>query len=283
MSSKLTLPKHLDWQGHRGARGLVPENSIPSFIKALEYPVKTLELDVAVSKEGIVIVTHDPYFHHDIASKPNGEPVTKKESEQLLIYEMTYEEIKTYDCGSRGHERFPEQVPQSVFKPSLVDMVKAIESHCQQINRDLPYYNIEIKSRPDWDNKMHPEPERYVKWVLNGILEANIASRCNLQSFDVRILREIKKQMPEMVTALLIWDGLKRTKFDNNIQNLGYQPEIYSPYYKYVNRKLVEKAHALGMKVIPWTVNEVSDMKKLIEDGVDGIITDYPNKILEIQ
>ena len=109
----------IDWQGHRGARGLLPENTIPAFLKALEYPVRTLELDVVVSKDQRIILSHEPWFSEHICSKPNGQAVSASEAPTLKIYEMDYATIQSYDCGQRGNERLPEQQPLAVAKPDL--------------------------------------------------------------------------------------------------------------------------------------------------------------------
>jgi len=265
-----------DWQGHRGARGLLPENTIPSFIKALEFNVMTLELDVAVSKDKQIIVSHEPWFNHKICNKPDGTPVTEAEEKSLRIYDMTYEEIKTYDCGSRGNERFPDQQPMKVFKPSFMEMVGNVDLYCEQNNLRKPRFNIEIKSQPDYYDKMTPQPKEFVALMLNEIDLLGIKDRCNLQSFDFNILRAIRKVDKEISTAALV-DNTKGIKA--NIDLLGYTPENYSPYYMLLNEDAINLAHEMGMKVVPWTVNDPEVMKKLKDLGVDGIITDYPNLI----
>ena len=270
--------KTIDWQGHRGARGLIPENSIPSFLKALEYPIKTLELDVAVSKDNQIIISHEPWFSHHICSKPDSTEVTKAEEKSLLIMEMTYEEIKAFDCGSRGNERFPEQQKMNTFKPSLKEMVTEVEAYCKKNNRELPFYNIEIKSHPDYYDTLVPNPTAFVQLVLKDINELGIYDRSNLQSFDVNVLNEINKQDSKIPVAYLI-ESLN--SFEENLKLLDFQPSIYSPYHIFVHQELVNKVRAKNMKLIPWTVNETDRMKELIALGVDGIITDYPNKIEE--
>jgi len=265
-----------DWQGHRGARGLLPENTIPSFIKALEYNVKTLELDVAVSKDKQIIVTHEPWFNHKICTKPDGTPVTEAEEKTLRIYDLTYKEIKTYDCGSRGNERFPEQVPMNVFKPSFMDMVANVDLYCQQNDIPKPHFNIEIKSQPDYYGKMTPEPKEFVDLMLKEIDLLEIKDRVNLQSFDFNILRAIQEVDREVSTAALV-DNTNGVKA--NISDLGYTPPYYSPYYMLLNEEVIKEVHAMGMKLVPWTVNDPEVMKKLKDLGVDGIITDYPNLI----
>ncbi len=265
-----------DWQGHRGARGLLPENTIPAFLKALEFPVKTLELDVVVSKDNEVIISHEPWFSQHICSKLNGSPITPLEEKDLLIRNMTYEEIKSFDCGSRGNERFPEQQKINVYKPSLADMVKAAESYCAENNRELPFYNIEIKSQPEYYDSLVPNPTAFVTLVLKEVNDLGIYKRSNLQSFDINILNEINRQDPKIPVAYLI-ESLK--SYEENLKQLEFKPDIYSPYHIFVHKALVEEIHSQKMKLIPWTVNEVERMKELIDLGVDGIITDYPNRI----
>ena len=278
-STEMTTKK-IDWQGHRGARGLVPENTIPAFLKALEFPdVRTLELDVAISKDEQVIISHEPWMSHHICSHPNGKAVTEAEEKDLLLFQMTYEEIKKYDSGSRGNERFPDQVSMKIHKPSLKDMVTVVEKHCTEKGLPLPYYNIEIKSEESYDGIKTPGVVRFVELVLEEVKALGIFDRTNLQSFDFRVVREVKKQAPDMVQALLIENA---KSVESNIDSLGFTPEIYSPYYKVLTDAVVKDIHQRGMKVIPWTVNDKASMQMLIDIGVDGIITDYPNLISEL-
>ncbi|MCC7246444.1 MAG: glycerophosphodiester phosphodiesterase [Saprospiraceae bacterium] len=268
-------PSGFDWQGHRGARGLCPENTIPAFLKALEFSqVKTLELDLAVSKDGQLIVSHEPWFNPDICNKPNGDSISKREAETLLIYNMTAREIASYDCGSRGNARFPQQEKQRAAKPVFRDVVKAAREKRTDIR-----WNIEIKSEPDWDNKRHPAPAEFVRLVVAEIRALQLEKTCTVQSFDPRVLRELHAQAPDLTLAFLIenLDG-----FDANVKNLGFVPQIYSPYYLMVNKALVKKCREKGMKLIPWTVNDVKSMRRLIKLGVDGLITDYPNLIEKV-
>ena len=278
-SNKQKTSTTIDWQGHRGARGLLPENTIPAFIKALEYPVSTLELDVVVSADSQIIVSHEPWFSAAICSHPNGQPVTEEEQEQLLIYEMSYEQIKQYDCGQRGNEHFPEQQAMPVHKPSFMDMVSNVELHCQKQNISPPHYNIEIKSYPEWYNTRIPEPERFVKLMLEEVNLLNIKKRVNLQSFDLNILRAVYQQDSSVRLAILV-DNLEGCAA--NLKKLDFVPDIYSPHYGLLNASEVECIKSNGMHLIPWTVNDKTTMRRLIQLGVDGIITDYPNYITDL-
>ncbi|MEM8906898.1 MAG: glycerophosphodiester phosphodiesterase family protein [Bacteroidota bacterium] len=268
-----------DWQGHRGARGLLPENTIPAFIKALEFSkVKTLELDVVVAKGGSIIISHEPWFSEKICSKPDRTPVSEEEAKTLKIYDMTYEQIKQYDCGSRGNERFPEQKAMAIYKPSFMDMVSNVELHCEKQQLPKPEYNIELKSQPEYYGVMTPAPQEFVRYLLDEIDLLNIKERVTLQSFDLNILQEIRKQDSTVVTALLIEN---MNSVQENIDKLGWIPHKYSPYYMLLNEKVIKEIHDLGMLVVPWTVNDPEVMSRLKKLGVDGIITDYPNLIPE--
>lgn len=270
-----------DWQGHRGCRGLLPENSIPAFLKALEFPqVKTLELDLAVSKNGELIVSHEPWMNEAICTKPDGTPVTKSEAMSLKIMDMTYEEIKQYDCGSRGNPRFPQQQKMKVYKPSLEDVVTAVRQHCEAKKRPMPRFNIEIKSHPDGDGIFTPKIADFAKLVMAELGRLKITDLCCVQSFDVRALKEVKKLAPNQVMALLVEN---KDGYEKNLQQLDFQPTIYSVDYHLLRKKDVKALHKMGLKVIPWTVNDVKSMKKLRRWKVDGIITDYPNLIGEAE
>ncbi len=263
----------IDFQGHRGCRGLLPENSIPAFLKALEFPIKTLEMDAAVSRDGKIIISHDPWFNPEICH-----PVGTQSAENLqktYIRNLTYNQIKQFDCGSKGNKNFPEQTKMKVHKPSLEEVVNAVNEYCKVNNRAFPYYNIEIKTSPDWDTITAPV-NTFAKILLNEISKLNISDKACIQSFDIRALQAVRALDQEITLAYLIGD---REDPEKQIESLGFTPDIYSPYHQLVNRALVSFCAEQGMLLIPWTVNDLSTMRTLIKKGVDGIITDYPNLI----
>ena len=267
--------QELDVQGHRGARGLMPENTIPAFIRALEEGVTTLELDVVITKDKQVVISHEPYMSASICSKPNGQPVTNSEMEQFNIYQMTYPEVSRFDCGIRGNSRFPEQQKMAVSKPLLVDMIKQIENYLAEKGLPKVAYNIELKSTPKGDGISHPQIEEFadiVQAVLDQVLTNN---RYTIQCFDFRVLKYYHQKYPDVDLVALV-ENMKGVK--GNLKELGFVPEVYSPYHALLSRKDIELCHHEGMKVIPWTVNDRDRMEKLVNWGVDGIITDYPNR-----
>lgn len=274
------IPENFDWQGHRGCRGILPENSMPAFLKALEYPVKTLELDIVVSGDGQLVISHEPWFNHAICTMPNGDAIPEADAMKLSLYNMSYDEIREFDCGSIGNERFPEQVKMQVQKPRLLDMIGTVDNYAEDNKRPKPHYNIEIKSDPRGYDVMFPQPEAFVKLVLSELAKVNIKGRTTVQSFDVNVIEELNKQNSPYKTAYLV-EGQKEG-LQANLDKLTFKPEIYSPYFKVLNQGVVDSLHDMNIQVIPWTVNEVQDMRDMIKMGVDGIITDYPNRIAEV-
>lgn len=271
----VTVPKGFDWQGHRGCRGILPENSLPAFLKALEFPgVKTLELDLAVSKDKQLIVSHEPWFNPAICLQPNGDSIRIKEAEKFLIYDMTVPEIQAFDCGSTGNVRFPGQQKLKTYKPTLREVVESVRAIQPNIR-----WNIEIKSQPAWDSLRHPPVEEFVRLVVAEIRALGLEKLTTVQSFDVRALQALHRQAPDFQLAFLIENA---NSFESNMARLDFAPPIYSPYYLLVDKALVRKCHSKKIKLVPWTVNDVKSMRRLIRLGVDGIITDYPNLIREV-
>ncbi|MEZ0540262.1 glycerophosphodiester phosphodiesterase family protein [Fibrella arboris] len=268
----LAQPK-LDRQGHRGTRGLMPENTIPAMKKALDLGVQTLELDVVISKDGQVVVSHDPYMAADITTKPDGTSVTADEQKSINLYQLTYDQIKRYDVGSKPHPQFPQQQKFRAYKPLLAELIDSVDTYARAKRLPPPRYNIEIKSSPTTDGVYHPEPAAFVKLVL-PICQQKLGTRYNVQSFDARPLQLIHQQYPSVRLAYLTANA---KSVEENLAVLGFKPQVYSPYYKAVTSETVKTCHQQGMQIIPWTVNTKAEIDQLIGLQVDGIITDYPN------
>lgn len=267
-----------DLQGHRGCRGLMPENSWPAFEKALELGVTTLEMDVVISKDRQVVVSHEPYFLNSYALDPDGQPIEKGENDNL--YTLDYAQIKTYDIGSKGNAAFPEQQKIKTYKPLLSEVLKKAEAYCRAHNRPLVAYNIEIKSEQSEYDKSQPQPAAFSELVYE-VIKANVPlERVTLQSFDFEVLKYWQKQMQAgkygKVKLSALVSNLKG--IDKNLDNLGFKPTIYSPYYKLISKEKVAQLHDKGIQVIPWTVNEIEAMHEVKAMGVDGLITDYPDR-----
>ncbi len=269
----------IDIQGHRGARGIMPENTIPAFLYALDQGVTTLELDVVVSKDHQIIVSHEPWLSHEICLDTTGNLISKNREKELNLYEMSYTEIREYDCGSKGNSRFTDQTKMKTVKPLLVDVIKAVERHVKGVTLYEVNYNIEIKSTLGGDGVFHPEYKEFSDLVFKLIDQYLPWERVIIQSFDFRALKYWNEQYPDVKLAVLI-ENLKSPK--TNLKELGFTPEIYSPYFKLLSKSKVSEIKKLGMQVIPWTVNNKEDMKKLVSWKVDGLITDYPNRANEL-
>lgn len=269
----------LDVQGHRGCRGLLPENSIPAFKKAIDLGVTTLELDLVISKDGEVIISHEPFFSHEITKDPEGNLIAEAVEKRHNIYQLTYEEIKSYDVGSKGNPRFPDQELFSVYKPSFRDMVKTIEVYVEDQRAKKPFYNIEIKRQPKFDNQFHPDAKTFAGHVVDVVQELGIADRTFIQSFDIESLQQTQILNDKIKLVYLIEN---KNTITDNIKALGFEPDVYSPYFKLINQDVLDYCKKHKIKLIPWTVNEESDMKHMISIQVDGIITDYPDRLIDL-
>lgn len=271
----------LDIQGHRGARGLLPENSVPGFLRALDLGVTTLELDVVISADSQVVVSHDPVMSPVICRYPDGQPV--EENDDVRLFELDLATIGRYDCGTRAHPSFPDQTLLTVTKPLLRDVIRSAEQHARESGREAPRYNVETKSRPQGDDVYHPDPKTFADLVVRVLREEGVAERSTLQSFDPRTLAAAVGAGWAYDTAILVGEEqaewLERP-MDAWPSLLGFQPTILSPAWKLVNERLVARAHEHGMKVIPWTVNNPLDMQRMVSFNVDGLITDYPHRIV---
>ncbi|PQJ33997.1 glycerophosphodiester phosphodiesterase [Salinibacter sp. 10B] len=269
-------PEGFDLQGHRGARGLAPENTIPAFRTALEIGVTTLEMDVVISKDGVVVVSHEPWMGEEKCRTPEGGRIEDGKGRHR-IFEMTYEQIADYDCGSLTLASFPEQKGTAAPKPRLRDVIQMAEAYVAEHDRPPIFYNIETKSRSEWDGTFHPKPTVFAERVLAVVDDEGVAPRTTIQSFDPRTLEVVHEQNASVRTALLVgWsesDGL-----EEDLATLSFVPDIYSPNARLVDEALVAAAHDRGVQLIPWTVNEPAAMKRLLRLGVDGLITDYPDR-----
>lgn len=265
-----------DKQGHRGCRGLMPENTVPAMIHAIGLGVTTLEMDVVITKDKQVVLSHEPFFNHEITTKPGGGFITSKDERTYNIYQMDYADVAKYDVGLKPHPRFPRQEKMKAVKPRLADVFDSVNNYMMMARRPFPYYNIETKTNPATDNVYHPAPAEFVELLMKLIKEKNMEEQVIIQSFDFRTLQYLHQKYPQIKTAMLIEDFDTRT-FEQQLKALGFTPTIYSPAYKLVTKELIEKCHSQNIRVIPWTVNTRAEIEKYKGMGVDGIITDYPD------
>ncbi len=274
--SELMVVPTFNLQGHRGARGLYPENSIIACKTAVDLGVNTLELDLIISKDSQIVVSHESYLNTLICLGLQGDTLKEEQGKAIILYQMSLADIQKCDCGSLGNPKFAGQKKIKTVKPTLRELVQVIEKYAKKRNKSFPlFYNLEIKSLPTTDSTHHPKPDVFADFVYQEIKYLRIIERTTIQSFDVRALQAMKKLNEEISIALLVENSLPLRE---NIKKLGFVPTIYSPNFERLTENEIKQAHELGMKVIPWTVNEKKDMMRLQKLKVDGIITDYPNR-----
>lgn len=271
-------PARPEVHGHRGCRGLLPENTVPGFLKAAELGVDWLELDVVVSADSQVVVSHEPWMSHLICTGPRGEAITEAEERQHNLYRMTAAEIRTYDCGGLEHPGFPEQEQRRAHKPTLREVVEAVEE-AALLGSGSPGFNIEIKSDPALYGTYQPPPPELARLVLAAVDSLGITDRCIIQSFDPSVLQAVHAAEPDITLALLVEnaDGLEA-----NLQRLPFDPAIYSPHFSQADEALTRKLRERGIQLVVWTVNEPDDIRRMAALGVQGIISDYPDRVLAI-
>jgi glycerophosphoryl diester phosphodiesterase len=271
-----------DFEAHRGGRGLMPENTIAAMLNAISMKdVMTLEMDVHITKDGLVVVSHDPYFNHLITTTPEGKYLTAQEAQKTILYQLTYADIKKYDVGKKPHPDFPRQQKIAVYKPLLTELVDAAETEAKAKERTI-HYNIEIKSKKATDNINHPEPELFVEKLVAVLKQKNILDRCVIQSFDPRPLQVLHKNYPKIKTSFLV-DKEGGDKVLEQLGKLGFTPDIYSPTFSTVSQQVIDVCHTAKMKIVPWTVNTKEEIQKLVDMGVDGIISDYPDLFSQVK
>ncbi len=255
------------------------ENSIIGFTKALEIGVNTLELDVVISRDKKVVVSHEPWMSENICLDSVGNEL-KDSKTTYNIYSMDYEYIKKFDCGIKGNNRFLEQKKISTYKPTLDFLVNYIDTYAYNNNIKLPKYNIEIKSSLDSDFIYHPSVKDFSDLVYNVIDSLNISERVIIQSFDFRILKYFHENYPKILLSVLVSENHNLKK---NLTDLGFEPHIYSPNFKNLVYEDIIFLKKKNIKIIPWTVNSYSDIAKILQMGTSGIITDYPERVLELR
>jgi glycerophosphoryl diester phosphodiesterase len=293
----LSKPNHIKIYGHRGARGDLPENTLESFKYLFDNAINAYETDILISKDLVPVITHDFRLDPSLTKDKEGNWI---KDENIKIFDLTYDEISKFDVGSlnkltRYGRRFVNQ--RSLENQKIPKLSELLELSSKNVLQNL-LINLEIKSTPDEKN-LTPDPKDLVQIVLNEINNSNLKDKIIISSFDWRILREVKKQSPEIPRAYLTFQQEKGMKIKKTIYSkspwidhipltIVYDlPKIikelggsaWHPYYKDINKKAVKDAHDNNLPVNVWTVNDEDDMLKMIEYGVDGIMTDYPLRL----
>jgi glycerophosphoryl diester phosphodiesterase len=289
-----------DLQGHRGARGLAPENTLPAFARALSIGVTTLEMDAGLTEDGVVVIAHDRRLNPDTARGADGRWLRGRTP---AIRELTYRELQRYDVGrirpgSDYSKRFPDQRRQDKIRIPTLEEVFELARHARN---DAVRFNVETKISPEAPEDT-ADPETFTRALIKVIRDNGMAGRTTIQSFDWRTLALVQKEAPEIATAYLTsqqqaLDNIEAGRREGSPWTAGIRfsehgsvpkmvraasGKIWSPNYIGLTEPLVREAKSLGLAVLPWTVNDRADMERLIDWGVDGIITDYPNRLREV-
>ena len=252
--------------GRQGCRGVMPGNTLPAFMHALKTGIDIIELDIMITRDGQLVVTDNPvltsqhYYHPEIKT-------------EQLVFDLSYEELKSYDCGKRFNNQFPFRRMVSSNIPLLKEVFSRIEKFILWNNARPMKYFIDVKTSPDTDNILHSKPEEIIVALTDILRSFNITRRCTVISTDVRPLQLMKRLNQQVKIGLKIEN---EESISDNISALGFIPEVFIPDYHSVSRDVLFTAQHLGMKVIPGGANELLDMNELINMGVDGLITDYP-------
>ncbi|MEO0368189.1 MAG: glycerophosphodiester phosphodiesterase [Pseudomonadota bacterium] len=263
----------IDVQGHRGARAVMPENTIPAFLYALELGVDTLELDTGVTSDGTVVVYHDQKINPAICQYKDGSKIKRSR----WLHELTLEQVKDFDCGAMANQRFPNQtlLPGTEI-PTLDEVLTAVAASGLPKSKKV-LFNIETKST-EANPQAQPAPAEFVHAVLEVIAKHSLEDRVTLQSFDHRTLVEAHQQAPEIQRSALF----RRIPKNWVTATQDAKAQIVSPFYKHIGKTDVDAIHDAGMRVVPWTANLESEWRMLINMGVDGIITDDPAPLLQL-
>jgi glycerophosphoryl diester phosphodiesterase len=262
-----------DLQGHRGARGHAPENTLAGFERALGMGVTTLELDVGVTRDGVVVIHHDRALNPDLARGPDGGWIG---APAPLIHSLSFDELRRYDVGrlrpgSEYARRFPHQRPVDGARiPRLSELLERTKKLAVR-------FNIETKIAPDAPHET-PAPEPFARALIGEIRSAGVQERASIQSFDWRTLKVVEREAPEIATVYLTDE---RGSDPAKVHAAGAR--IWSPDFRALDAAKVAAARALGLRIVPWTVNEPGDIRRVLRLGVDGIISDYPDRVRSAQ
>ena len=267
--------------GHRGCRGLRPENTLPAFLHALKLGVDVLELDVIISSDRQVVVAHEPWLSARLGTGPNGERISPQHERAYNLYQMPYATIRRCVVGELPQAAFPKQLPLATYRPLLRDVLQAVESACCLAGRRSIGYAIEVKSSPAGDDIFHPTPLPFVELVLAELQAAGVAERTTLLSFDLRILQAARVQAPHQALCLL---NENLTPAATLFEELGFVPDTYGPDFELLSTATVQALQTAypDLRLVPWTLNSPADFALALQWGITGITTDYPKQLLEL-
>ena len=270
---------YVDLQAHRGGAGLMPENTVSAMKNAMDLHVNTLEFDLHLSADGEVVVSHDSYFHSRYSIRPDGTFIQKEDPKEYL-YKMPYDSIAKYDVGLRPVERWPSQKKVQEHKPLASALIDFTENYAREKGLSAFRYNIEIKSKAGKGEGINwPDYKEFCDICIPLLLSKNLGDRLVVQSFDVRSLEYIHKKWPQVILSYLTED---QDDIVDILSKISFKPTWWSPNCEVVTRTNVAYCHGLGIKVVPWTVDNPEDIARMVEVGSDAIISNYPDRLISV-
>ena len=276
-----SAPHRPEVHGHRGCRGLLPENTLAAFLHALALGVDVLELDVVISADQQVVVSHEPWLSARLGRGPAGERISPSQERSYNLYKLPYATIRHCTVGEWPHPDFTAQQASPGYRPLLREVLQATEAACQRLGRPPVGYSIEVKSMPEGDGIFHPAPVLFTELVLAEIQAAAVHLRTTLLSFDGRILQAARQVAPAQQVCLLSETDVSAASL---FQQLGFVPELFGPDFRLLSRARVQALAAAypGLRLVPWTVNTEADLREVLTWGVAGITTDYPDRLMAL-
>lgn len=265
-------------QAHRGGAGNYPENTVVAMKNAIDLGVDVLEMDVQVSRDLKAVVSHDHYFNYRYTTSPDGTEL-KAEDKKPHMYRMPYDSIRKYDVGMKYDARFPKKRLLPAVRPTLSELVDSVEAYSMRTSQGKMVYSIELKSRlSKWEGRMWPKYNVYADLTIGEFTRRGIEDRLMVQSFDVRVLEYVHEKYPSITIVYNIKSDSTST-FDSYMKLLSFTPEYICP--KYTDRTIVKSAHKRGIKVLPWYADTREQFMHNLSIGVDGMITNYPDSVME--
>jgi glycerophosphoryl diester phosphodiesterase len=277
-------PQHPEVHGHRGCRGLRPENTLPAFLHAVALGVDVVELDVVISKDQQVVVSHEPWLSAKLGRDSQGQlidPAHEQEEQQYNLYQLPYATIQRCSVGEWPHPNFPEQQPVLSYRPLLRDVLQQVTAASQGLNNPVGF-SIELKSSPAGDDIFHPRPAQFVDLVVAELQAVGAATRTTLLSFDPRVLQVARQFYPHLKLCLLVEDYLPPVA--DLFAELGFEPEVLGPDFQLLSTTVTQSIRTAypRLQIAPWTVNTLEELTTVLKWNVEAITTDYPNRLIEL-
>lgn len=259
--------------GHRGCAGPFPANTLPAFLQAAAIGCHWLEMDVVITGDGQVLVSHEPWMDPDSCRDPEGRPLTEATGRALNIFTMPLAEVQRFRCLAPDGSDAAGSAAQVIPKPTLAEVVGAVRADARARGALVPGFNIEVKSDPRLYGSYQPPPARFAELVLAELVALDITEHCLVQSFDAAVLEALWRLDPTIPYALLVEN---EASVQNNLGRLSFTPAYYGPVHHRIDAALPGWLRAQGIRLLAWTANEEADIRRLIRLGVDGVITDHP-------